>query len=199
MLRRIAYFLPAVLVAAALVAVPIAYSRARESQLGNFRVVDEGTLYRGAQPSPAGLERVIHDYGIRTVITFRDAEDGKTEEPPAPWEPVLCDRLGVNFHRFPIRLWWDQDGKGIPADANVSAFLKIMADPGNRPVMVHCFKGIHRTGMYCAIYRMECQGWSNADAIAELRDLGYATLDRDTDVRGYLEQYVPGRLGKKSP
>jgi protein tyrosine/serine phosphatase len=199
LLHRVVRFLPAVLVAAALAAVPFAYSRAREQQLGNFHVVEEGVLYRSAQPSPAGLERVVHDYGIRTVITFRDVEGGKSEEPPAPWEPPLCARLGVNFHRFPIRLWWDQDGTGIPADANVAAFLKIMAEPANRPVLVHCFKGIHRTGMYCAVYRMECQGWSNDDAIAELRERGYVTLDRDTDARGYLEQYVPGRREKKAP
>ena len=46
------------------------------------------------------------------------------------------------------------------------ALTVVMADPGNYPVLVHCFAGIHRTGAYCAVYRMEFERWDNADAMA---------------------------------
>ena len=49
-------------------------------------------------------------------------------------------------------------------------------------MLIHCFAGIHRTGVYCAVYRMDHDGWSNREAIAEMRALGYATLDDDLDV-----------------
>jgi tyrosine-protein phosphatase SIW14 len=192
LLRQLVGLVPGILVAVSLVAIPYAYSRVRDRHLRNFRVVQDGVLYRSAQLSPLGLERVIHDYGIKTVVSFRDVEEGKTTEPPDKWEEAFCAKLGINYVRMPLRVWASQDGV-VPADENVKLFLNLMADPKNHPVLVHCFRGVHRTGTYCAIYRMECDGWSNAEAIEELKVLGYENLDKEDDVRGYLEQYVPGR------
>ena len=36
----------------------------------NFRVVEEGVLYRSGQLNVAGLSRIIHDYGIKTVVSL---------------------------------------------------------------------------------------------------------------------------------
>jgi tyrosine-protein phosphatase SIW14 len=66
-----------------------------------------------------------------------------------------------------------------------------MADPDNYPVLVHCFAGIHRTGAYCAIYRMEQEHWDNADAIVEMKAYGYYNLPDERDILGYMEQYQP--------
>lgn len=192
MFRRALRLLPAVLVAAMLVAAPLAYSHVREKNLRNFRVVDDGVLYRSAQLTPSGLERIVHDYGIRYVLNFRDVEDGKWATPPDPWEEEVCFRLGIKYQRMPLRVWSEDHGT-VPAEENVKKFLEIMADPNNRPVLVHCFRGVHRTGSYCAIYRMEYQGWSNKEALDELKALGYDKLDQEDDVRGYLERYVPHR------
>lgn len=190
-MRRSLRYLPAVLVAASVIGGPLAYSLARERHLKNFRVVDEGVLYRSGQLSPAGLERVVHDYGIRTVVSFRDTEEGKAATPPDQWEEATCARLGVNYVRMPLRYWSRDETGVVPAEENVAQFLKLMDDPKNYPVLAHCFRGVHRTGTYCAIYRMEKDGWANADAIAELKARGYDTLDKDDDVREYLERYVP--------
>jgi len=57
--------------------------------------------------------------------------------------------------------------------------------------LVHCFAGIHRTGAFCAIYRMEYEGWTNAGAIAEMKACGYNTLEDEWDVLGYIEKYQP--------
>ena len=44
---------------------------------------------------------------------------------------------------------------------------------------------------------MEFQGWSNDDAMEELKALGYDNLDKEDDVRGYLERYVPRRRARE--
>ena len=191
MTRRFLRYLPAVLVAVSLFAVPYGYSEIREKHLRNVRVVDDGVLYRSGQPSPAGLGRLIHDYDIRTVVCFRDVEKGKTEIPPEQWEEGFCAKLGINYVRLPLKVWSHENGV-IPADDNVRRFLEIMADRKNHPVLIHCYRGVHRTGTYAAIYRMEHQGWSNAEAMEELKELGYDNLDKELDVRGYLERYKPG-------
>jgi hypothetical protein len=64
-------------------------------------------------------------------------------------------------------------------------------------------RGVHRTGAYTAIYRMEFNGWTKAEAIAEMVERGYDTLDDDPDILQYLESYVPhrprvGALGPRS-
>ncbi|HEX3149417.1 MAG TPA: tyrosine-protein phosphatase [Gemmataceae bacterium] len=189
MLRR--SILPAILLAACLIALPFGYARVREHHLRNVRVVEEGVLYRSGQPSPAGLGRLVHDLNIRMVICFRDVEEGKADVAPDQWEEAYCANLGINYVRMPLRVWSYDQGV-IPADENVRRFLAIMADPKNHPVLIHCFRGVHRTGTYSAIYRMERQGWSNEEAIEELKALGYYNLDREDDVRMYLERYVPG-------
>ena len=176
--------------------VPFLYAKKREKTLGNFRVVRDGVLYRSAQPTPDGLGRAVHDYGLRTVISFRDVRDDRPEEGvPEEWEGPFCAKLGVKFVRVPMRVWTQQNGV-IPADANVTKFLDVMNDPANYPVLIHCFAGKHRTGTYSALYRMEWDGWSNAEAIEEMRACGYDTIDKDHDVRHYLEKYRPRGVGR---
>jgi protein tyrosine/serine phosphatase len=185
--------LPAVLVAASIFGVPYAYAVVRERHLRNFRVVEDRVLYRSGQLSPDGLKRVIHDYGIRSVVCFRDVDEGTTGEPPDQWEESLCRGLGINYFRLPLRVWAVDENGIVPADENAKRFLEIMSDSRNWPVLAHCYRGVHRTGTYCSIYRMECNGWTNDEAIGELKALGYDTFERDEDVRDYLRGYVPGR------
>lgn len=180
--------LAAVVIALSIGLVPVAYSKKREKAFGNFRVVEEGVLYRSAQPTPDGLGRAIHDHGFRTVISFRDVREDRGTEVPDEWEAAFCAKLGVKFIRLPALVWSYNHGV-IPAEANVSKFLTVMKDPTNYPVLIHCFRGIHRTGIFSALYRMECQGWTTAEAIGEMRECGYVTLDGDKDVRRFLEQY----------
>ena len=79
----------------------------------------------------------------------------------------------------------------MPADKGVSLFRDVMNDPKNYPVLIHCYAGVHRTGAFCAVYRMEYEHWTNAQAIAELRACGYRDLDDEWDLLDYLETYEP--------
>jgi tyrosine-protein phosphatase SIW14 len=184
------------LVVAGLIAGPVAFAYHQRVQTRNFRVVREGVLYRSGQMTLSGLERIIHDYGIRTVITLRDAPV-PGEPPPDLDEEVFCQMMDIRYVRIPPRAWEAPRGGGPPpVQEGVQRFLDIMADPRNQPVLVHCFAGVHRTGAYCAIYRMEFEGWSNADAMAEMKACGYENLDDEWDIRSYLEGYQPQGLLK---
>ena len=63
------------LIVGLIIGAPLGYATYRKHNLRNLRVVKEGVLLRSGQLSPAGLERVIHDYGIRTVVSLRDSYD----------------------------------------------------------------------------------------------------------------------------
>lgn len=178
-----------VLIAALLIGAPISYSYYSQANIRNFHVVREGVLYRSGQMSLSGLKRTIHDYGIKTVVTLRDSND--PAEPPPDWEEQrYCEKEGIHYHRISPHRWWAEDGPS-PAEKGVRTFQEIMDDPKNYPVLVHCFAGVHRTGAYCAIYRMEYEKRPNTEAIAELRAGGYRNLDDEWDILGFLEDYQP--------
>lgn len=174
------------LTAAIIIGGPLGYAAYRNSNFRNYRVVKPGVLVRSGQLSQLGLERVIHDAGIRTVVTLRDpAVSGKEPD----WgEEQFCRQRDLNYVRITPKRWSAPAGEPT-ADEGVQTFLRIMDDPANYPVLVHCFAGIHRTGAYTAVYRMEFEQWSNADALAELRAGGYRNLDDEPDVLGYLSRY----------
>jgi protein tyrosine/serine phosphatase len=176
-------------IAALIVCVPIGYAHYRQAQVRHFRVVRDGVLYRSGQTSLAGLQQIVHDYGIRTVVTLRDAADPK-DPPPDQQEEIYCEAAGIKFVRIPPRIWWAASGPP-PAEKGIRRFRDVMDDPDNYPVLIHCFAGIHRTGAFCAVYRMEYEHWTNAEAITELSAGGYINLNTEWDVLNYLEEYQP--------
>lgn len=169
-----------------IVGVPLGYSAQRLRVYRNFRVVDDGVLYRSAQLSAPQLKRVIDEYGIKTVISLREGGRKKELFPPDYAEERWVLGQGLGYFRIAPPVW-----------KNADRFLEIMNDPKNHPVLVHCFAGIHRTGTLCAVWRMESHGWSNDGAIREMKLFGYENLDNEEDVQDYLETYRPKRLADR--
>jgi tyrosine-protein phosphatase SIW14 len=176
---------------------PLGYAYYRQTQIRNFHAVRQGVLYRSGQMTLNGLKTVMHDYGIKMVVTLRDASypDGA---PPDFNEESYCGAEEIPYVRISPRTWWAPDGS-VPAEEGVRRFREIMDHPENYPVLIHCFGGIHRTGAFCAIYRMEYEHWTNEQAIAEMRACGYRDLDDEWDLLGYLEQYRPRWRQEKNP
>ena len=174
---------------ALLLGVPIAYGLFFKANVRNFHEVREGVLYRSGQMSLFGLKNVIHDYGIKTVVTLRDAVN-PGDPPPDLMEEKYCRDQEINYVRIPPRSWWAPAGQ-IPADEGIRTFLEVMDKPENYPVLIHCFGGVHRAGAFTAIYRMEYERWTNAEAMAEMKRCGYSTLDDEWDISTYLEKYRP--------
>jgi len=178
------------LTAAIVIGLPLGHAHHRQAHLRNFKVVRPGVLYRSGQLSLDGLDRLIDAFGIRTVVSLRDSDDGHSPPPDAA-EEAFCRKVDVHHVRIAPRSWWPEYDGPPPAEQGVTTFLKVMDDPANYPVLVHCFAGVHRTGAMVAVYRMEFERWTNAEALQELRAGGYKNLDRELDVRTYLETYRP--------
>jgi tyrosine-protein phosphatase SIW14 len=161
-----------------------------QGETRHFYVVRDGVLYRSGQNTLFGLKNLLHDYGIRTVVVLRDPPvPGQTD--PAQKEEEYCLKEGIHYVRIPPHHWEDPEGGEPPVEEGVRTFRAVMSDPDNYPVLVHCFAGIHRTGAYCAIYRMEFEHWDNDRAIAELKTCGYTNLAEEGDILGYLQRYRP--------
>jgi protein tyrosine phosphatase (PTP) superfamily phosphohydrolase (DUF442 family) len=112
-------------------------------------------LYRGAQPTSAGMAQ-LKAMGIRTVINLRAWHSDKDKVTGAGLK-------GVRFETEP----WHSDAE------DVVRFLKVVTDTNNLPAFVHCERGADRTGMFCAMYRVAVCGWTKQAAIAEMKDGGF--------------------------
>jgi protein tyrosine/serine phosphatase len=188
-MKRYTQWLMGLSMLAFVLGVPVAYGLFFKSNIRNFHQVREGVLYRSGQMSLFGLKNCIHDEGIKTVVTLRDAVYPE-DPPPDLAEEKYCQDQEIHYVRIPPRSWWAPAGQ-VPADEGIRQFLEVMDNPDNYPVLVHCFGGIHRAGAFTAIYRMEYEHWSNAEAMAEMKHCGYSTLDDEWDISTYLEKYRP--------
>lgn len=182
-----------VLVLLLVAAAPFGYRAVVSTSYRNLRVVEDGVLYRSGQMSRAAFERVCRERGIGTVVKLREANDDKDQSLDQA-QQQYCESHGIAFHRFPQADWSPLADGSIPGDANVKRFIELMDNPATKkPVLVHCFAGIHRTGPLVAAYRMEFGRWSNEDAIAEMTSMGTVRTTFADNLLTYLRSYTPRR------
>lgn len=122
--------------------------------LKNFHKVSDD-LYRGAQPSSAGMKE-LQRLGIRTIINLRG------------WHSDRSVLEGASMRYEHIKM-----NAALPRDKDVIRFLQIVSKRENGPFFVHCQHGSDRTGTMCAVYRMAFQGWNKNEAIQEMTKGGF--------------------------
>jgi protein tyrosine phosphatase (PTP) superfamily phosphohydrolase (DUF442 family) len=140
----------------------------------NLREVEAGRIYAGGYQYPWPLQRIVRQYGVKTVLSLRDGDDSFESQERA----VLHDN-GVRFQKIVIP-YQVSDEERIAAIERAIAF---MADEQNQPVYVHCWAGCHRTGAVLAIYRVSRCNWSEQAARDELVSWGGAALGTQWPMR----------------
>ncbi|SRR6266571_4081827 len=123
--------------------------------LANVGRVAPGVL-RGAQPEAAGYA-TLKKMGVRTVINLRTSMS----------EKKAVEAAGMRSIEVPLEMSTDH------IKEKVDRVVTLMADPANQPVFVHCRHGQDRTGIVVAAYRMRVEGWSLAEAEAEMQAFGF--------------------------
>jgi protein tyrosine/serine phosphatase len=122
-----------------------------------FSRVNE-SYYRGAEPSRQDYDGLA-SLGIRTIVDLK--REGIAEE------AAIVQRSGMRFQSIPM------SSTSAPSEDAVAQFLRIVTDPDNQPVFVHCEGGHDRTGALTAIYRMTHDGWTADRAFGEMKRYGY--------------------------
>lgn len=197
-IRILGTILGGMLIVASL-AVPIAMAQKLLKSQKNFRVVTDGTFYRSGQMTLPGIKQMVHDHGFKTVVTLRDSYVAGEPSPDLE-EETWCRAQEIQYLRLTPMAWEPiHPGEEPPVAANLRKYLGVLNKPESYPILVHCFAGIHRTGAYTALYRMEKEGWPVDRAINEMRLLGYDRIDEEKDILGFLKAYKPGSLSQKAP
>ncbi|MGZ8474410.1 MAG: fused DSP-PTPase phosphatase/NAD kinase-like protein [Candidatus Deferrimicrobiaceae bacterium] len=100
-------------------------------------------------------------------------------------EREAIEAAGMRYVEIPMNVRKNVD------PAAVRKALSVMTDPANQPVFVHCSRGTDRTGVLAAVYRMEVDGWSEAEAEAEMEAFGFHEFW--SQLKEFVRRYPEGR------
>lgn len=130
--------------------------------------------YPGARSDKEAREklRALLDAGVRSFLDLTEAHE------LSPYEPLLRDiattrQIDVRYRRMSVA------DLGIPTTEHMRAVLdhieKELDD--ERPVYVHCWGGIGRTGTVVGCWMVNQEGRTAEDALQRIAELRHATPD----------------------
>ncbi|MDP2728306.1 MAG: tyrosine-protein phosphatase [Dehalococcoidia bacterium] len=122
--------------------------------IAHFGVVEQGILYRSAQPSEADY-RWLLSRGFKSIVDFRQEKGDRRDQV-----------LGLGFQNY---LWLNIEDETMPTDEQAERFLDFVTDSKNWPILTHCKVGLGRTGTMAALVRYAIDGWPMEKAIKEAR------------------------------
>ncbi|KAK4279161.1 hypothetical protein QN277_016911 [Acacia crassicarpa] len=151
----------------------------------NFAMVDNG-IFRSGFPQPANFS-FLKSLGLRSIVYLC----------PEPYPEESLEFLkssGIKLHQFGI------DGRkepfvSIPEDTVCEA-LRVVLDPKNHPVLIHCKRGKHRTGCVVGCFR-KLQKWCLSSVFDEYIRFAAAKA-RISDLR-FVESFDISSLSAHLP
>lgn len=132
---------------------------------GNFHMLEEGVLYRSAQPNSQNM-RYLDALGMKTILNLRYRINDRRE----------TKNTGLQVIHLKLK------AQSITFEDMVNGLIAIR--DAEKPVLIHCLHGSDRTGCLAACYRMVFQNWDKDKAIAEFREEQY----------GYNYRWFPNLL-----
>ncbi len=165
----------------------------------NFRIVEDGHLYRSGQMGSQRLEHTIAKHAVKTVISLRGPD------PDAPWyqeELAVCQTLGVGHHDVA----WSK--AVLPTPESLNRLVALFRE-GPAPILVHCQGGTHRSAVAAAVYlllagatvdeaRHQLGAFFNDAPIGELFDL-YESSKSSADLfEKWAAETYPGQYRLRS-
>ncbi|VEU21110.1 DEKNAAC102058 [Brettanomyces naardenensis] len=146
----------------------------------NFALVCS-TIYRSSFPRVENFE-FLETLRLKAVICLIPEE-----YPPENRE--FDERNGIKF--FQVGLSGNKEPFVKIKPELVTEALKIIADPANQPILIHCNRGKHRTGCVVGCIR-KLQRWSLSMIFDEYRKFAYPK-ERPLDQQ-FIEMYDGGEI-----
>jgi protein tyrosine/serine phosphatase len=154
----------------------------------NFETITEGKVYKSGVIAPEDIADYVADYKIKSIIDLRFPGTADTINNPEIPSELIAEKEAVKkikgLNHFNI-------GSGqVPVQENLDAFFKVMDNPDNYPVLIHCYHGVGRAELYSALYRIEYENWDNDDARLATRTLvKFSSFDIGKPKGDFLHNY----------
>ena len=128
--------------------------------LPNLQTTESG-LYRSGRPTYNGLVSLKNNLKVKTIIDLEEQPDVIQQE--AAW----AKQLGMNFISMPMSAFVK------PNETEVNKIEELINTANLRPMLVHCLRGMDRTGLIIGLYRVETNKWMATRSYDEMLRFGF--------------------------
>lgn len=154
-----------------------------------FMTITEGKVYKSGVIPPDKIKDYVEKYNIKSIVDLRGPVTQDKINNPESWTEINAEKEatsqipGLNYYNIP--------SEQVPKKHNLDKFYKVIDDPANYPILIHCYHGIGRAQMYSAIYRIEKEGFNNEDARGKAAfPVIFSSFDDGTPKGEFLKSYV---------
>jgi protein tyrosine/serine phosphatase len=155
----------------------------------NFETITEGKVYKSGVIPPDELESYVKKYKIKSIVDLRFPGTGDDVNNPENTSELIAEKNavakinGVNY--------FNNGSDQVPTKENLKLFYKIMDDPANYPVLIHCYHGVGRAELYSAVYRIEYENTDKDEARTSTRFLTkWSSFDLGKPKGDFLHNYI---------
>ncbi len=154
----------------------------------NFEIITAGKVYKSGAIPPEEIKDFVNEHKIKSIVDLRypgtnDLENNPEIPKELTEEQKAVEAIGgVNY--------FNNGSAQVPNQKNLDYFFKIMDNPKNYPILVHCYHGVGRAELYSALYRIEYENWANDDARLATRFLvKWSSFDIGKPKGDFLHNY----------
>jgi len=155
----------------------------------NFETITEGKVYKSGVIPPDQIESYVNKYKIKSIVDLRFPGTGDDVNNPENTTELIAEKnavakiSGVNY--------FNNGSDQVPTKDNLKVFYKIMDNPANYPVLIHCYHGVGRAELYSAVYRIEYENWDTEEARTSTRFLTkWSSFDIGEPKGDFLHNYI---------
>jgi hypothetical protein len=155
----------------------------------NFETITEGKVYKSGVIPPDQIESYVNKYKIKSIVDLRFPGTGDDVNNPENTSELIAEKNAVA--KINSVTYFNDGSDQVPTQENLNLFYKIMDNPANYPVLIHCYHGVGRAELYSAVYRIEYENWDKDKARTSTRFLTkWSSFDLGKPKGDFLHNYI---------
>lgn len=155
----------------------------------NFETITEGKVYKSGVIPPNELETYVKKYNIKSIVDLRFPGTGDDVNNPENAAELVAEKNAVA--KINGVTYFNDGSDQVPTQENLNLFYKIMDNPANYPVLIHCYHGVGRAELYSAVYRIEYEKMDKDEARKSTRFLTkWSSFDIGKPKGDFLHTYI---------
>lgn len=170
-----------------------------------FEEISKEKVYKSGLIKPDKLGKYLKEYKIKTVVDLLDPGVQDALNP--------AKKINIDAEADAVKKYNEENSADVvhvnipsgqvPTKETLAKFFQVLDNNASYPVLIHCYHGTGRAQIYSAIYRIEYEKFSDAEARAKTRFMvegfGYRSSFADGKAKGdFLMKYKPRSAGEKA-